>query len=625
MKSLLLFVLSIFFAIQAYPQSGTNIYVPREIQNAMKDKTRDLSGRPGANYWQNQTDYKIKARLDTKTGKLVGEEVIDFYNNSPDTLTTLYIHLYQDLFKKGVARDWDLGQTDIVDGLTITELAVGADKINPDGRGVFHNSSLMGVRYFKPILPRSKVEIKVSWEVQLPMFRTVRMGRYDSTSYMVGYWYPKLAVYDDTHGWSTVPHTGNCEYYSDYGNFNVEIELPANYTAWSSGELLNCEELYSKHIFERIGRAKKSENVVNIITSEDRKAGKILKTNGTNVWKFKGENLPDFAFAASDKYLWDGVSAKNGDGSVFVSAVYPATSKDFHLVADLGKKSIEYFSSTIPGIPFPYKQMTAFNGHGGMEFPGMINDGDGENLTSTIFVTSHEIGHSYFPFAVGTNEQKYAWVDEGLITYFPRKVIEKFTNDTTYVVYKDIVASYNRLAGTEVEIPLMVSSINTRQSYRYAAYGRSAAAFYTLNKYLGDEVFYRCLNEYYNRWQGKHPTPYDLFYTFNEVSGENLSWFWKPWFFELGYADFGIKSVQTISGELLVEIENPGGFPSHVCLVVEFEDNQKQEIVISADEWKDKNKVTLEVKGKNIVKRIWIDNSLSCDVDTLNNNWNREK
>lgn len=617
MKTILLALITLSIGFQIIAQSQ-ELYVPFEISNAYANKTRDTSGKPGPKYWQNQTDYKISASFDPSTGLLKGNETILFCNNSPDTLKSIFFHLYQDLFKSGVARDWDLGQTDIVEGTKILELKIGGESINPNGSKVFHNSTIMGVNEIKPILPKTKVEIYIKWEVQIPMKRTVRMGRYNETSFMIAYWYPKVAVYDDTHGWSKVPHTGNCEYYSDYGNFEVEIDLPEKYTAWSSGENTNAPEIYSDTIMNRIKLAKRSFDVIKIITAADRKTGEIFRKKGGNTWKFEAENLPDFAFAISDTYLWDGVSAKNIGKNVFVSAVYPETSTDFDQVADISRKSIEYFSSQIPGIPFPYERMTAFNGHGGMEFPGMINDGDGRDLTSTIFVTSHEVGHSYFPFAVGTNEQKYAWVDEGLITYFPRRVIEKYTDDTSYVVYKDIISTYNKLAGTEVEIPLMVNSINTRQSYRYAAYTRSSAAFYTLNQYLGDEVFYKCLGEYYNRWQGKHPTPYDLFNTFNQVSGQNLTWFWEPWFFELGYADFGLKIVNLENGKSVVEVENIGGFPSHVSVKVEFADGTNATFRINANAWKSSKTYNLDAGNKKIV-RATLDNELAPDVNSENN------
>jgi aminopeptidase N len=173
-----------------------------------------------------------------------------------------------------------------------------------------------------------------------------------------------------------------------------------------------------------------------------------------------------------------------------------------------------------------------------MEYPVMVNDGDARDHNGTVYVTSHEIGHTYFPFYVGTNEQKYAWIDEGLITFFPREIVGKLTKDKNYNPFVDMVKNYNLTAGSFLEVPLMISSTNTSESYRYHAYVRSSTAFYMLRELIGKEKFNKALQEYARRWNGKHPIPQDLFATVNQVVGEDLAWFWKSWFFELGFGRF---------------------------------------------------------------------------------------
>jgi len=467
----------------------------------------------------------------------------------------------------------------------------------------------------------SKNSIEIKWSLIIPGTVPVRMGTYDSTNFMIAYWYPKVSVFDDISGWNTTPHTGRCEYYNDYGDFDVEITVPAEYTVLSSGLLQNNKEIFTDKYLKLINKAAVSDEIIHVIAKGDRAKNDITKKTTKHTWKFKAEYMPDFAFAVSNKYLWDATSVKVGKKRVLVHAVYNENSKDFHEVAEISRNSIDYFSTKTPAIPYPYPQLVAFNGSGGMEFPGMINDGDARDRNGTIFVTSHEIGHSYYPFYVGTNERKYAWVDEGLISFFPRKVIAEYTNDKDYKPFGEIVNGYNYSAGSSVEIPLMVSSENTGLAYRYQAYSRSAVAFYTLHELLGSDKFNEGLQEYTKRWNGKHPTPYDLFFTFNEIVGEDLAWFWKPWFFELGYPDLALGKVSEKSKTTEIIIEKRGSFPVQINLKVIYRDGTEKEFKKPASIWKNGAKsYSLEVP-KGEFQEIVLDNAFTPDAFSENNTW----
>ncbi|NJO88195.1 MAG: M1 family metallopeptidase [Chloroflexia bacterium] len=447
----------------------------------------------------------------------------------------------------------------------------------------------------------------------------VRMGTYHGTNFMIAYWYPKMAVYDDIRGWNSIPHTGNCEYYNDFGDFDVEITVPKNYNVWSSGILKNATEIYSKKYLEKIDKAANSDEIIKVITKEDRLENKITIDAEKHTYKFKAKNLPDFAFAVSNSYLWDATSVKVGNNRVLVHAVYYENSKDFHEVADISRKIIDYFSTKCPAIEFPYPQMVAFNGSGGMEFPGMINDGDGENKNGTIYVTAHEIGHTYFPFYTGLNEQRYAWMDEGLISFFPQKVVAKYTDDKDYVAFRSTVKGYNHYAGTEIEIPLMVSSTNTGQAYRYQAYSRSSTAFYVLHEMIGEEKFNEALQEFASRWKSKHPTPYDFFFTFDKIVGEDLGWFWKPWFFELGYADLALENVSKKNEENTVEVINKGGFPVPVKLKVVYKDGSENIIEKPISIWKNQAKSIKIQLPEGKISFLELDSEMIPDVFPENN------
>jgi len=246
----------------------------------------------------------------------------------------------------------------------------------------------------------------------------------------------------------------------------------------------------------------------------------------------------------------------------------------------------------------------------------MVNDGDARDRDGTIYLTAHEIGHSYFPFYTGLNEQKYAWMDEGLISFIPQKVVAKYSDNKDYNPYRRIISGYNRAAGTEMEIPLMIPSTNAGEAYRYQAYTRSATAFYMLHELIGADQFKQGLQEFAKNWNGKHPIPIDFFNTFNKIANEDLGWFWKPWFLELGYADLAL------SGSIVkesIEIINKGGFPVPINLKVTYENGDVKEIKKKASIWKNGDKsVKIKIpKGK--VKKIELDTENTPDAFPENN------
>jgi len=601
----------------AFAQSTNELFMTKSYKKALQNNSRSFDGKPGNSYWQNQVDYQIKASFDVNNRVIDGSEIITYSNNSPDTLKMLYFDLIQDLFKKGTARDWDLGQTDLHKGVNIKSLKI--DGVNYELSTIHHNASKMIIRLQKYFVPNTKHQIEVSWSLIIPGIRTVRMGTYHKTNFMIAYWFPKLAVYDDIYGWATTPHTGNCEYYNEYGNYDVQIKAPKGYMLWATAVLQNKEEVYRKNTLKKIEQAAQSDEVIHITTAEEISKDKVLLKGDSLTWKFKAEQTPDFAFALSKDYIWDGLSTVSGDKRIMINAVYQTSSSDFKTVADVAKKSVDFFTNESPKINYPYPQITIFNGGGGMEFPGMVNDGDSRDYTGTLFVTSHEIGHSYFPFNTGLNEQLYAWMDEGLITFFPRKVINKYIKDSSYNAFTSIIKSYNDNAGTIREIPLMIPSTNTGSAYRYQAYSRSSVAFYTLSEYLGADTFDLALSEFSKRWKQKHPSPFDFFNTFNQIAGEDLAWFWKPWFFELGYADLAIE----VENDRMLTIINKGSFPVPIHLTITFKDGSIETMNVPASIWKDgKKQFSVNFNKKELAfTKLELDIKTTADAFPEDNIW----
>ena len=606
-KKIILSTFVTFFAFNLFAQLKTgDLFMQKEIRRAYKKGTRSFDGKPGKNYFVNSTDYKIKAKFNPETRLLSGNEIISYTNNSSDTLQKMYFNLYQDLYKKGNARDWDIGTADLTDGVQIKKIRFNGKNINLKSDSLTNRQSILSITLPENILPHSSAKIEIKWELTFPGTVPIRMGTYEKDNFFIAYWYPKVAVYDDIVGWNTNGHTGMQEFYNDFGDFDVEITVPGDYQLWATGILQNINDLYTEKYIKRFEKSKNTDAVVHIITEEDRKAGNIMKKADFHTWKFKSEQTPDFAFAMSRSYYWDATSIKSGNRSVSINAVYKPTSEYFKKVADIAHKTLEFYTEEIPGVPYPYAQITDFNGGGGMEFPGMTNCGEAKNRTSTIYLTAHEIGHSYFPFYTGLNEQKYAWADEGLITFFPQFIVEKYTDDPNYVLFKRNISAYNRSAGTYIDLPMMINSNNVgRNAYRFHAYNRPSTAFYLLYNYLGKEKFAQALNLFVKRWNGKHPMPFDFFFTFNKAAGEDLAWFWKPWFFELGYADLSTYKTDTSAKDVVtVTIKNKTGFPVPVHLIAEYSDGKTKHIDKKMNVWKNSGTIKLSVSSIGLKKLI---------------------
>jgi len=603
----------------------SDLYMSRELKNAYEAGTRSYTGAPGENYFQNAADYDIQARFNPETGVLEGEETIQYRNNSPDTLEHMVLRVYMNIFKKGVQRDFIIGPSDLHGGVDVNNLKINGRKLNSPG-GPQLNSD-RGTNYLiqllNPILPDSKAEISLEWKVKLPTEVTIRMGKYGEGNWLVAYWYPRVSVYDDVMRWDTHSFTGSAEFNNDFGNYDVKLTIPGEHMVWATGILQNAEKHYQRDILENIEQARKTNKVVSIVTREDIVNNSVLKDKKEHTWHFVAEEVPDFAFATSKDYLWDGTSVEVDPQTgrrTFVSAVYEEGASYFDQVAEIGRKTIKLFSEEVMGAPFPYPELTVFNGSGGMEFPMIINDGDISDYESTVHLTAHEIGHNYFPFYVMTNESYYAFMDEGLITFLPRIAEKSIIDD--HEPFADLVSQYERNAGNYREIPLMVKSymISDYSAYRLHAYQRPATAFYLLRRYLGEDDFHKALQHYVRRWAKKHPTPYDFFFTFEDVLNKDLTWFWKSWFFRFGYPDLAVSEVKQTDDGSLVNIEKKGKLPVPVQLEVTFADGDQKVYQKKIDVWKNRgNRLQLTIDDQRKINSVKLGSDRIPDTNSENN------
>ncbi len=609
--------LSIFIIIFSfYANAQNDLYVPIEFQKAFEKGTRSTDGKPGTKYWQNHSDYRIEAQFNTATRTLTGKENITYHNESPNFIGYFFLRLYQDMNKPESEKDWIYNKESFSSGVTINAIRIDGNEIDI-ARQTSRSGTNLRITY--PINSGEIHDLYIEWSIQLPEARLPRMGRYDSTTYMIAYWYPQMAVYDDIDGYDAVDYTGQVEFYNDFSNYDVTISIDnTNCIVWATGELQNPGEIFAEKYLS-IFRTKEENKILNFI-GKGNIGEKILLNKDKIIWHYKAEKVPDFAFSFSDHYYWDFTDLRvDSIRTVRINSTYNPESKGFEKVCQIARDAIKYFSTEMPGIPFPYPAMSVFNGSGGMEFPMMVNDSKTDSYSSDVYLTSHEILHTYFPFFMGINERKYAWMDEGWAVYLPHEFQTK--NSENVDSRERYTESYLDFSGTLFDVPLMVQSFQLKSpSYRIAAYQKSACAYDILNDILGTELFKKCLYEYINRWNGKHPTPFDFFNTFKDVSGQNLDWFFKPWFFEFGYPDLAIGDVKSENGNYKIEVVKKGNYPIPVFITIRTENNENIEIYESAKIWSTGvNKVTLERQVGKKIKSIELGNKYIPDTDSRNN------
>lgn len=592
---LLLFFIPLLVLSQSLP-------IPRNVLEAYKNGTRSFDGSPGPNYWQNHSDYFIEASFEPASRKITGKEKIVYYNESPDTLKELVIKLFQNIFQKGSPREFPVVTDDVHDGVNLTRFEINNknyDLKNKTNIYDMRTNLIVGLDSIDFIAPKSKCTLEIEWEVTIPKFSNIRMGTYDSTSFFIAYWYPQIAVYDDVYGWDRIPYTGTVEFYNDFNNYDVKITIPKNFIVWATGELQNPEKVFSSDLLQKYQLALQSDSIIKLITLEDLEQNKLKSVDAPVVtYHYKASYVPDFAFALSDHYLWDGSSLvvdKQTGRRTFISAAYKKQSKDFYDVAKIARKVIEYFSFEFPQVPYPYPRMIVFNGQGGMEFPMMVNDGSTRSYAAALGLTSHEVAHTYFPFFMGINEKRFAWMDEGFAVMLPFDLQERYSEGDGPRAGNAL--SYENFAGTDEEMPLMtLSFLLSNNAYRVASYRRPACAYDFLRDLLGKEKFISVMKEYVRLWNGKHPIPYDFFFTFNKYAGEDLNWYFKPWFFENGYSDLALQNMKFEKGILSFDVKKVGNIPVPLAVKIVLKDSTIKEIYETARIWKGKNLYSVKLK-----------------------------
>jgi hypothetical protein len=600
---------------------------------------RSAGGAPGGKYWNNKADYAIDARLDTAKHQLSGSVTISYTNNSPDNLPFLWLQLDQNIYRKdsrGEATSPVTGgrwanktftDGDVLKSVTLIQdgKSIKADYLVSDTR--------MQIRLSDALRGEGgAIKIKIDYSFDVPEYGTDRMGRMDTKNgwiYEIAQWYPRMEVYDDVNGWNTLPYLGAGEFYLEYGNIDYTITAPSNLVVVGSGELLNPAEVLTPTQISRLNKARASDKTVTIRSVADIADPSAHLPARNLSWHFRCTQTRDVAWSASRAFIWDAAKIDLPSGrKALAQSVYPEESAGdsaWGRSTEFVKGCIELYSKE--WYEFTYPVATNVGGNvNGMEYPGIVFCGSGAVQGQLWGVTNHEFGHNWFPMIVGSNERKYAWMDEGFNTFI-NGVDSKVFNHGEFDEKEDARQLATYYFSQASEAILTLPDVLQSSNLGVAGYGKPSMALHLLRKYvLGEKRFDYAFRTYIKRWAFKHPTPWDFFRTMENAAGEDLAWFWRGWILNNWKLDQGIKGVKYADNDpakgAFITIVNQEQMVMPVVLAIEQENGQKDTLVIPAEIWQKGPTHTLAFASTSKIKSVEIDPSHDFpDINGSNNTW----
>jgi len=553
-----------------FEQLGTILPTPNEQRTA--------SGAPGPKYWQQRVDYDIKCELDEANNKLTGSETITYFNNSPETLTYFWMQLdenqhsttnnanYQTQNTLGtqytdkVLDRFEERRTDNGYGFNILKLTDAAGK--PPKYTI--NKTMMKIDLPVPLKPGQKYSFKVDWNYKLAnrgdflRFGGAR-GGYENfptdnnNNYTMTQWYPRLCKYSDDQGWQNHQFTGTGEFTLSFGNFKVQMTVPADHIVGSTGECQNYAQTLTPTQMARWQKAQSAKEPLQIVTLDEALTASKSKSKAKKTWIYKADNVRDFAWTSSRRFVWDALPTmiegkKVMSMSYYAKEAYPIYSKYSTKAVAHTLRTYSKFS-----IPYPYPVAISVEGNQGMEYP-MISFNPGRALpdgsysegakNAAIFVIIHEVGHTFFPMIVNSDERQWTWMDEGLNSYLQYLSQELWDNKfPSNGGPAWTITNYMKLPKDQLE-PIMTNSENIN-NFGANAYSKVATGLNILRETIvGREAFDNAFREYSRRWAFKSPTPADFFRTIEDATGEDLDWFWRGWFYGTDACDIAIDTIK---------------------------------------------------------------------------------
>ena len=596
------------------------LYMPRAVRQAYAKGTRSMDGRPGPNYWQNHARYTIRVSVAPPDRTIRGSEDIVYVNESPDTLPALGIKLFMNIHKPGAPRDGGAGPNYLTSGVQIDRATVNGQPARFNAANAFTNARLP---LPNRLAPHDSVRLSFDWHYELAR-DAGREGMIDSTTFYLAYFYPRVAVRDDYNGWDQMDFLDGQEFYSDFNDYDVTVTVPANYLVWGTGTLTNAAQVLQPAIAQRFQASLTSDQTIRVAT-KDELAQRSVTAAGPNAWHFTSSNVPDVALGLSDHYDWDAGSLDIDGRRVSVQAAYNDTAQDFHHMVQMARGSLDWLSHNWPGVPYPYEKTTVFQGGAGMEYPMMVNDDAYADTTFAKFVAAHEIAHTYFPFYMGINETRYAFMDEGWATTFEYLLNQHDMGPAraTGFYQQFRVNGWAADPSPTEDLPIITpEDVLRAQAWGNNAYGKASLGYLALKDLLGDDAFRRSLHGFMDRWHGKHPIPWDFFNSVNDISGRNLNWFWNAWYFSNGYIDFGVSDVRRARGGYAVSLRNIGGMPAPVDLVLGYSDGSADTLHQTPAIWEPNlAAASVNVSTRKTLSSVRLAGGIWVDADTTNNTW----
>jgi hypothetical protein len=600
---------------------------------------RSGSGVPGPMFWQNRADYDLAATLDPVKNTMTGKATIHYTNNSPDALDVLWLQLDENRFTADARGNFTSGKAEKrhTGGYRIASVTV-----EQGGKDVAVNyvvsDTRMQVRLPEALAARGgKISLTIAYSYDLPGDFGGRTGFAPSKNgniYEMAQWYPRMCVYDDLRGWDTAPYL-NSEFYLEYGDFDYAVTVPSDMIVAGSGELVNAEDVLTATQRERLAKARESDKTVMIRTpSEVTDPASRPKKGGTLTWKFRMKNTRDVAFGASTAYVWDAARINLPEGKkALAMSVYPVESvgdASWGRSTEYLKASVEHFSSKWYPYPYPVAINEAGSAASGMEYPGIVFDPMNAPAKALHMVTAHEIGHTWFPMIVGSDERRNAWMDEGFNTFIDVYEADAF-NHGEFAPKRD--GEYAPKGGNPVDEilplladadapPLLIGADMVKEKYRHpATYFKAALGLVLLREQIvGPERFDPAFRKYIATWAYKHPSPSDFFRLMESETGEDLGWFWRGWFENNWQLDMAVTKVDGSN----VTVENRDQLVMPATLRVTFDDKTTRDIRVPVETWQQHKSFEVSVPGGRKVVRAQIDPDHAIpDRDRSNDTWPR--
>ncbi len=601
------------------------------------------NGAPGPKYWQNRVDYQLNAKIDTSTKTLTATENITYTNNSPDALLYLWLQLDQNTYVK-------TARSNFVTGRAAAEHTKGYEfesveiVVNGKAQTVNYvvNDTRMQIRLPKAVAANGgKISVLIKYHYQIPGAfgnRTDYNQTKNGKIYEIAQWFPRLCVYDDSSGWDTLPFLGAGEFYLEYGDIDYKVNVPWDMILAGSGELQNPKEVLTAKQITLLEKARNSDKTIMIRSAaevNDPASRPVQK--GTLTWHFLMKNTRDVAFGASKAYIWDAARVNLSEGKKCMSmSVYPIESAGndaWGRATEYLKGSIEYFSKQWFIYPWPVAINEA-GVAGGMEYPGIVFDGITDKGKELFWVTAHEIGHNWFPMIVGSNERRFAWMDEGFNTFIDVYASDVF-NKGEYAPKRD--GEYAPGGGNPADeiVPtiidpnapvIMTAADAIKEKYRHPiAYFKPAFGLILLREQvLGKDRFDYAFRTYIKNWAYKHPCPDDFFRSMENGGGEDLNWFWKGWFYNNWKLDLAVHDVQyQKTGDkrnIRITVVNLEKMAMPFVVEITLKDGSKQRQTFPVETWLQNKAVTFDMIVAQDVLQVQVDpDGALPDVDRGNN------